>query len=267
MDDSGQKNVLEFFNKHGKEGANAVEDSFSKADSQQRVDLAISGRYRMKVATFGYQKDNEFKSFPNMYESSKKKALMLTVSLRVVDGTQLVPKGASMFHNITLAPAPGAKPETVEAIARISKPQLVALYGKDDIKATAEWLIENCLPVFEKEDDSYKLKKDHNLKSEVMVEVVDDYYNNRESLRVNSIFPASPTDKSVTNQPKQLKEIASGGQRPDGTVISDGDAENIADAAMSDDTIQPEDDVIEAGADNQENGDVATKPQSQTEDF
>lgn len=268
MEDSGQKNVLDFFNKHGQEGADAVAESFDSADSQQRVDLAISGRYRMKVATFGYQKDNEFKSFPSMYESSNKKALMLTISLRVVDGTQLVPKGASMFHNITLAPAPGAKPETIEAIARISKPQLVALYGKDNIKATPEWLIENCLPVFEKEGDSYKLKKDHNLKAEVMVEVIDDYYNNRETLKVNSIFPASPTDKSATNQPKQLKEIAGGsGQPSDGTVISDDAAEIIADSAISDDTIQPEDDVIEAGSDAPKSDDVAAEPQSQTEDF
>ncbi|HUX80698.1 MAG TPA: hypothetical protein VMW10_13290, partial [Alphaproteobacteria bacterium] len=136
--ENGQSNVLDFFNKHGQEGADAVENSFDSADSQQRVKLSLSGRYRMRVTTFGYVKDNKFKSFPNIYESPKKKALMLTVSLRVVDGTDLVPKGASLFHNITLAPAPGAKPETIETIARMSKPQIVALYGKDEIKGTSE---------------------------------------------------------------------------------------------------------------------------------
>lgn len=266
-DVTGKSNVLDFFDKHGKEGADAVESSFDSADSQQRVDLSISGRYRMKVATFGYVKDNEFKVFPNIYESAKKKALMLTVSLRVVDGTPLVPKGASLFHNIVLSPAPGAKPETVEAIARMSKPQLVALYGKDDVHANAEWFISNCLPKFEKdkENDRYNLIKDHNLQAEVMVEVADDYYNNRETLKVKSILPAGPNDKSVTNQPKQLKDLAKGGpDASDGaTVISDDAADDIADSVMGDDTIKPEDDVIEAGT--PEGGETA--PQSETEDF
>jgi len=276
MDDSGQKNVLDFFNKHGQEGADAVAESFDSAESQQRVNLSVSGRYRMRVATFGYVKDNAFKSFPNMYESTNKKALMLTVSLRVIDGTPLVPKGASMFHNITLAPAAGAKAETIEAIARISKPQLVALFGKDNIKATPDWLIENCLPVFEKDGDTYKLKKDHNLQAEVMVEVVDDYYNNRETLKVNSIFPANPADKSISNQPQSLKDIAGSGKRDtDGEVISDGAAEDIVDTALGDDTIEPDsDDVIEAGTETPEgntevalDGNAEAATGGKTEDF
>lgn len=265
--DNGKSSVLDFFDKHGTEGAEAVANSFDSADSQQRVNLSLSGRYRMKVTTFGYVKDNEFKSFPNIYESSKKKALMLTVSLRVVDGTDLVPKGASMFHNITLAPAAGAKPETIEAIARISKPQLVALFGKDDIKGTPQWLIENCLPKFEKDGETYKLTKDHNLQAEVMVEVVDGYYNNQETLNVNSIFPASPTDKSVTNQPRKLKDIASsgpGGGDSDGKIISDDDAAEVADSAFGDDTITP-DQVPDIPAGGE--GSVGEVPPSQTDDF
>jgi len=263
--ENSENNVLDFFNKHGAEGAEAVEKSFDSADSQQRVNLNYSGRYRMKVGTFGYVKDNVFKSFPNMYESAKKKALMLTVSLRVVDGTKLVPKGASIFHNITLAPAPGAKQETIQAIARISKPQLVALYGKDDIKATPKWLIENCLPKFEQDGDNWKLVKDHNLQNEVMVEVVDDYYNNQETLRVNSIVPASPIDKSITNKPKDIKDIVSSAQAAsDGEVITDDDAEKLAESAFGDDIITPDDipDIL-AGKD----ADEEVAPESTTEDF
>lgn len=264
-DVTGQSEVLEFFNEHGAEGAAAVEQSFDNADSQQRVDLKVSGRYRMKVTTFGYVKDNVFKAFPNIYTSAKKKALMLSLSLRVVDGTDVVPKGASIFHNITLAPAAGAKPETIEAIARISKPQLVALYGKDDVKANPKWLVENCLPKFEKDGDKYTLVKDHNLQSEVMVEVVDDYYNNRETLRINSIFPASPADKSVSNVSKNNNGTVADVSGSD-EVISDSSAEDIAAAALGDDAITPEDVTpIEAGADD--DSDDTIQPNSETSDF
>jgi len=256
MENIGQANVHDFFDKHGQEGADVVEKTFDDADSQQRVNLTISGRYRMKATTFCYTKDNVFKMFPNIEESSRKKALMLTVPLRVVDGTQLVPKGATIFHNITLAPAPGAKQDTVESIANISKPQLVALYGKDDVHARADWFIENCLPVFEQDGEKHKLIKDHNLQNEVMVDVVDDYYNNRETLKVKSIVPAGPKDISISNVPKSLKEAASDeGEQPDVTEITDETAENIASSVMDetpgDDAISTDEDVIDAGADKE----------------
>jgi len=200
---SGENLVKDFLNEQTSQEA---QSSMDNASSHERLYVGVSGTYRMKVDTFGYVKDNEAKQFPCFDKSSQKGVLQLVVPLRVVDGTPLVPKGSLMFFNINMAPAPGAKKETIQTMARMAKPKLVAMLGHEEIRMEPQWLVENLTPEFKREGESMTLVRDHNMKKEVMVKVVDDWYNNQPKLRVDTIVPAAANDKSVSNEPKKEPE-------------------------------------------------------------
>jgi len=192
--------VRGFLNEQTSEDA---QNSMDNASSNERISVEVSGTYRMKVDTFGYVKDNETKVFSCFDKSSQKGVLQLVVPLRVVDGTPLVPKGSLMFFNINMAPAPGAKKETIQTMARMAKPKLVAMLGHENIRMDATWLVENLTPEFVREGDKVTMKRDHKLKMEVMVKVVDDWYNSKPKLRVDTIVPAGHEDRSMSNDPKK----------------------------------------------------------------
>lgn len=224
-----------------------LNDSMENASSQERLKLEISGRYRMKVDSFCFVKDRVFKQFPCFDKSSHKKALQLTVPLRVVDGTTEVPKGALFFYNITLAPAPGAKLETVQNMVRMAKPKLAALLGHDKIIMDINWLYENLVPEFEEVNDKWILKRNHKLTKEVMVTFEDGFYQNKKKLDVTTVVIAQEHDRSVSNTPvtsENLVEEAPAAEDVDFTTIADEndgdviDAESVAEDAVAESTVE-----------------------------
>jgi len=230
---NGDSLVHEFFDE---QTVADTQQALDNASSYEKVALAVSGRYRMKVDTFAYVKDGKENKFPDFQRSANKGVLQLVLPLRVVDGTEQVPKGAMLFHSLNMAPEKGAPKEKLQTMARMAKPTLVALLGHENIQAGPQWLLDNLIPTFDRNEDDMTLKKDHKLKNEVMVVVEDDWYNNKPKLKVVSVQPAQPGEKSVSNKPKE--PVDTGGKDPtdiDYTNVADADivdAEKIADEAV-----------------------------------
>lgn len=247
--------VKDFLNEQTSQDA---QNSMDNASSHERLTLSVSGKYRMAVDTFGYVKDNEPKMFPCFDRSSQKGVLQLVIPLRVVDGTPEAPKGSLMFFNINIAPAPGAKKETLQTMARMAKPKLVAMLGHDQIKMDAGWLVANLTPAFDRNGDEMTMSRDHKLKQEVMVTVEDDFYNNKPKLKVTTIVAASDIDCSISNKP--VTEVKASGKDPADLDYSKATGEgDVADAEkMANDAIKDAENADKSGE---------TNLQSKTEDF
>jgi len=219
------RNFLTNQSEEDKAKAQKATDASSSTQSSLRV--GVSGKYRMRVRNFYAVKNNVETVFPKVEISSKKKSLMLTIMLETVDGTELVPAGSTTLHNITLMPAPGSSDELYANTAKMSKPQLCALLGIKDIKITDyQWLFDNVGVEYKDK----KIVKDHKMKEEVMVEMVDDWYNNALKIKVNggSIRPAMPGEKSKSNTPP----ADAGTAVTDGVVIKSDDSREEVDSKV-----------------------------------
>ena len=167
--------------------------------------IEYPGRYLCEVASFAYRdkkKNNAIRVFPELYIANSG-SLNLNINLRVIDGTPRVPKGSTIYKNITIMP--GRKDnkdptdETFKKIAKFAKPSLVALTGSDKINITDEWA-ESLLPKYEETSSGkFKLIKDHGMKNKVMI-LVDQQLGSDQIIRlvVKNIEKAQPGDKSET---------------------------------------------------------------------
>lgn len=199
-----KNNVLDkFFAGESKETRQARQQAVNEARSDSsRVKLNSTGHFLMECATFAYWKEDSntkeksLKTSPELI-ISEKKSLLLTINLRVVDGTPTVPQGASIYSNITLIPPDGATKDKIEKSFRMMKPRITALIGTDDIKIEPEWIDEWLIPQFEIDDDKIVLTKDHKMKRLVMVTVDEEVYMNKIKTSVMNIVPAKTGDKSV----------------------------------------------------------------------
>ena len=225
-----------FFSKQTEEDKNRRQQAVDATSAEEKVYLKISGRYRMKASSYRYTKDNKVTTMPDMRITENKKALMLVVPMKVVDGTPSVPKGAMFFLNIVLSPPPDASDDKFAKTMGIAKPRLAALLGHGEIEFDEDWMRMNLLPEFESDGDIHKLVRDHKMQNEVMVEIYDDFYNNQDTLSVKSVVPAMDNDKSVSNVDKtndgDVSEFNNlmDGKKDNAETI---EAENIADEAVS----------------------------------
>jgi len=179
------------------------------SDELGSVPISQPGNYLCEVASFAYKdkkKNNAVRVFPELYVSEEKGSLNLNISLKVVDGTGKVPKGASIYKNITLMPGAvgGQAPsdDTIAKVMRFTKPLLVTLTGTNKIDLTDEWVSEWLLPEFAEEGNKLVMKKDHKMKNQVMV-LVDHQLGSDQKIRLNvkNIVKAMPGDKSETFLP------------------------------------------------------------------
>lgn len=192
------KQLSDFYSQHGDQAKVAKEILDESSSTPMSPKLDVSGRYLMRVDTRTYlDKDTkEIRYSPEITVSKTKGSLILTISLVVVDGTNLVPKGSYIITTLVLMPKPGASEEKFINTMRMLKPRLVALLGTEDIDiGDGEWVEENLLPKFE----GQKLLRDHKMKNLVMVNVEDDVYNDSPTLKVTSIVAAKPGDHSESN--------------------------------------------------------------------
>jgi hypothetical protein len=175
----------------------------ASAQEQKKTPIEHSGNYLCEVSTFAFLDENKLRCFPELFIAEKTGSLNLTLNLRVVDGTKMVPKGASIYKNVTLCPG---KPkdghiskESVDKVMRFTKPILAAVTGNENIDITSEWISEWLLPEFTKTGESIKLVRDHKMKEKVMV-LVDEEQGRDSQIRLvaKSISRAVPGDKSET---------------------------------------------------------------------
>lgn len=230
------KAARKFFDSQSEEQKRAQQKSVDDASSepQQRINLALSGKYLMEVPTFAWRDKNENKcTSPGLRVSERKKSLMLVISLKVADGVEYAPKGASTMTNIVISPAAGANQETIDNTMRLMKPRLAALLGHDNISITPEWIEQNLIPEFKEENNQFVLVRDHKLKQKVMVTVEDDVYENKPTLKVVQIVPAQPGDKSMPNVPTDQSQS---GFAADEASSSDAEEFGEIDAAAAADT-------------------------------
>lgn len=195
----------EFFAKEKAETLNQIQNEMDSASEELGVGpIGYAGNYLCEVATFAFRdkrRNNILRPFPELFVSQKG-SLNLNISLRVVDGTQLVPKGSTIYKNITLSPGSvnGVTPnnETISNVMKFTRPFLSVLTGLSKIELTKPgWIDDVLLPVFAEEDKKIVLKKDHKMKQKVMVLV--DYQPGQDGktrLTVKRISKAQPTDKS-----------------------------------------------------------------------
>jgi len=176
------------------------------------VPISKPGNYLCEVKSFAYRdkkRNNAIRVFPEMYRSETKGSVNLSVPLSVIDGTPMIPKGSTIYKNITLCPGPvnGQHPtqETFSKIMRFAKPLLITLTGNNKIEMTDEWMEEYLLPKFEDRGNKFNLIKDHRMKNKVMV-LVDNTLGTDGTIKlsVKNITKAQPGDKSVTFEQPQI---------------------------------------------------------------
>jgi len=174
-------------------------DQASSEGTPQKIE--VPGRYRVKARSFAWRnKDTkEMDMFPKLTIAKKTKALMLQLSLAVVDGTDLVSAGSTVFHNIVLTPAKGATKEKVGNTVRLMKPQLVALTGLDSIDVgNIGWVEDHLVTEYKEVDDKFELVKEHKMNQEVMAVIDETLYEGKSQYQIKSLSKAMPGDKSVS---------------------------------------------------------------------
>ena len=194
----------EFFSKLSEEDKANSQSAMNSASSEEMksTPISIPGNYLCEVATYAYRKEGEkMKVFPEMFISPEKKSLNLSVNFKVVDGTDHVRKGSTIFTNITLIPGSAdgkAIPkEKFDTIMRFTKPKLATLTGVENINMTPEWFDEYLSPEFVEEGkNKFKLVRDHKMKNLVMVMVDEEMRDNKIKMVCKTFVKAKPGDKS-----------------------------------------------------------------------
>jgi hypothetical protein len=199
----------DFFAQQDEELKKTAQNQVNNAADQleKSTPIAHPGNYLCEVASFAFhdkKRNNAVRVFPELYMSDSKGSLNLNISLRVIDGTPRVPKGSSIYRNITLFPGKvnGANPteETIAKVMRFTKPMLVTLTGTNEINLTESWVKEWLTPEFEETSpNKFNLVRDHRMKNKVMV-LVDEQLGNDQVVRcvAQRIVKAQPGDKSET---------------------------------------------------------------------
>ena len=244
------QDVMGFFNEMSEEDREKIKNETNNANSEGRMpQIDVPGKYRVKVRTAAWDNkdDGIMNMFPRLTVSKKAKSLMLQVSLEVVDGTEMVPKGATIFHNIVLVPSKGATNDKISGTLRLMKPQLVALTGNEDIDVSnMEWISKNLIAEFTKDGDNYKVSKMHSMIKEVMITVDETIYEGKERCEVISLRKAGPAEVSESIKVKNSSDSKSATEdavaEAEDVVTEDSIADAMADdvldtAAMSDENI------------------------------
>lgn len=146
-----------------------VGDTSSTGERSKAIDVA--GSYIMRCKSIvAKKKDGELMVFPRVGLSESVKsagALQLHIALEVVEGTEAVVVGSTLFHTITMSQPAGAAPEKVRNTIGYMKPVICALIGKDSFDLTKEF-VEGVLMI-EYNEDTLAITKDHGMKNNVMV--------------------------------------------------------------------------------------------------
>jgi len=198
----GNQSLKDFYDQQTDADRSANKESVGSAGTEssgKTVKVGVSGKYLMEVNDIAFVKDGELKVFPT-YGFAKTGSLMITLNLVVVDGTDLVPKGASIFTNIPILPSNGASKETHDNIAKVMKPKIFALTGQKDFDVSIKWVEEDLLPTYEDKDGKAVLVKDHKMKKQIMVDIEDGVYEGRPTLNVNNMYPVKEGDKSESTK-------------------------------------------------------------------
>lgn len=191
-----------FFSDMSKDNQEKIQKSMNKTQGDRKD--VLPGKYVMEITAFAWKdkKNNDEKKQVPDFMVTKRNALQLKMVLRVADeGTEVVPEGSTIFHNVTIAPAQGSDPSKIDTIMRFTKPILTALTGESKIDFTEKWLYEYCCVDFEEDaNGSFQLKKDHKMKNRVYVTVDEQTLDSGQIMpSVKFINSVKPGDKSMTN--------------------------------------------------------------------
>lgn len=197
-----EESLGSFFSEMSKENQDRVQNSINRTQGGARK-VVLPGKYVMEVSAFAWKdkKSGEIKKVPD-FNITRRKALQLKIVLAVADeGTEAVPKGSSLFHNINISPAQDSDDSKIDTIMRFTKPILMALTGSKNISFTQEWLHEFCTADFEEDENgNFKITRDHKMKGKVFVTVDDEQTPNGQIVpRAKYINPLRPGDKSETD--------------------------------------------------------------------
>lgn len=177
----------------------AIDSASSTGD--RAAAITVPGSYIMKVKTVvAKKKDGELLISPRigLSDSAKSKgALQLNILLEVVEGTEAVPVGSTIFNTITLAQPDGATDEKIRNTSSFMKPIVCALIGKDRFDLTPESVNE--LMEIEYDEQTLKVTKTHGLTQNVMVSCEEYAKSNGDpAIRVKSMRAVRPGDKSIS---------------------------------------------------------------------
>lgn len=192
-----------FFNDLGNkagEVAGLVDQASSTGNN--RAEINVCGQYLVQARSFVMDmKEKGLKAIPNLSRSESEKskgALLLNLSLEVVDGTEAVPKGATIWHTIYLAQGPNADTEKQRKTVDFMKPQICALTGLEKFTLDQNFVTEYLTVDYDPK--TKKVTRDHKMKKPVMI-VVDTYVNPTTGVvkfTVKSLRRANAGDKSVS---------------------------------------------------------------------
>jgi hypothetical protein len=204
--------INDFFSSNNTAQTAAAIDAAS-ATGGRSEQVQVAGTYLMKVKTIvAKKKDGSLLVVPRFETSTSKKsegALQCNIALEVVDGTEAVPAGSTLFNTITMAQPSGAPAEKVVNTAKFMKPVVCALIDRDDFEFNPGFVTEYM--TIDYNENTLKITRDHKMTGLVMC-VCEEYskQNGTIGIKVKSIRKAKPGEKSVSikREPTSEAELA-----------------------------------------------------------
>lgn len=196
------KESSKFFQSNTQIGKTQQAIDSASSTGERSAQINVAGSYIMKVKTLvAKKKDGDLLISPRigLSDSAKSKgALQLHLLLEVVEGTDAVEAGSTVFHTITLAQPDGATDEKIRNTSSFMKPIICALIGKDRFDLTPDSVNE--IMEIDYDEQTLKVTKAHGLTQTVMV-VCEEYAktnSDQTGIRVKSVRALRPGDKSVS---------------------------------------------------------------------
>ena len=175
----------------------AAEAALNNASADAKgKSIDIPGTYRVRTKSVNTKK-GVWPRFEISDQPKTKGDLVLKLLLECVDGTGVVAKGDTIFHNIYVKKGAGATDEKIRNTASYAKPQLCALTGRKDMRfSDADLRSFFTVDV----DAQGKITRQHKMTAEVMVVCENSVSptTGKSYFSIKSMRPAAEGDHSIS---------------------------------------------------------------------
>jgi len=230
-------NVAAFFSAMGQKRAEVqqmMDDASAEGSSFETTEIGAAGTYVARVKAFVYKKKGEeaAKCFPRLEVSSNKGVLQLLAVMEVVEGTDVVPVGATTFFSLTLQQPTTADADKHKKTIGFMKPAFIALtgVGEKDIQVTPEYFQEYLTIDFNPE--TKEITRMHKMLNNVRLVVEESWDETKKAFvyRGRQILKYTKGDKSIS--------VKSDAKKSDDLNLATGSTANMSNY-VADKTISP----------------------------
>ena len=201
---------LDYFDNQQESDLETYKEEECKEQQEYDNSLFPDGSYKMQMRPFYSSKKDKETVSPEFYSPASGN-LMLRLVLETTEDTANTKKGKIIFHNVWVAPKPGAPSDKVALAARMSKPVFEALIGEDVFLPTKEW-VEKCGIEYTTEP-KFKVTKKSCMDKVVLVKIETEYseFQNKEVnvvKRISALKDGDVSSEIVPEKPVAVEEVA-----------------------------------------------------------